>query len=293
MFSSLLIRVAPVIFVLLWATGYVGAKYSTADAEPFTFLAIRFAFTFAILFPFVILVLKPANVDRAQVMHSVLIGCLMQALYLGGIFYAVDRGMAAGISALVVALQPFFTAVLAMIFIGERLSFLKVAFFCSALCGVMLVLFPDFDFAKAIPGITVETMTAALVGTIAISIGAVYQKRCVKSLNLWVSTTAQFAGAAVFTGLCAVLFENMDITWSRQVVLSLAWLIFVLSIGAVGLLMYLIRQGNTSSVASLFFLVPVVAMFMSWVLFDEQLVAMQFVGSAIVVASVALATRIE
>ena len=279
------------VFVLLWATGFVGAKYGTADAEPFTFLAIRFAITFLILLPFVLWFIPRDGFNLRQILHSMVIGCLIQALYLGGVFYAIDRGMAAGISSLVVALQPFFTAVFAFALLGERISLRKIGYFLAALFGVGLVLFPDFDFQDALPGINLETLAAAIIGTMAISLGAVYQKRNVASLNLWVSTTAQFAGAAILTGACAFLFEEGNIAWSNQVILSMAWLIFVLSIGAVGLLMYLIRKGDTSSVASLFFLVPVVALFMSWILFDEALVPMQFAGSALVVISVAMASR--
>ncbi|MGI9350004.1 MAG: DMT family transporter [Rhizobiaceae bacterium] len=289
--SNLIVRMAPMVFVLLWATGFVGAKYGTSDAEPFTFLAIRFAITFFILLPFILLFIPRSGFNLPQILHSMIIGCFIQALYLGGIFYAIDRGMAAGISSLVVALQPFFTAVFAFALLGERNSLRKVGFFLAALAGVGLVLFPDLDLQGAIPGINVETLAATIIGTLAISFGAVYQKRNVTSLNLWVSTTAQFAGAAMLTGLCAYFFEEGSITWSNQVIFSLAWLIFVLSIGAVALLMYLIRKGDTSSVASLFFLVPVVALFMSWVLFGEALVPMQFAGSALVVISVALASR--
>ncbi len=279
------------VFVLLWATGFIGAKYGTAEAEPFTFLAVRFAATFAILLPLLLFIIRPAGVELRQVWQSMAIGCLIQAMYLGGIFYAIDRGMAAGISSLIVALQPFFTAFVALFLLGERLSMRRLLFFAVALVGVGLVLFPEFDFARAIPGITGETLAAALIGTVCISLGAVFQKRYVSDLNLWVATTSQYAGAALLTGLLALLFEEGMIVWSTQVVLSMAWLIFVLSIGAVALLMYLIRIGETSFVASLFFLVPVVSMFMAWILFDEQLVLMQLFGSALVVASVALASR--
>ena len=289
----MVVKIAPAVFVLLWATGFVGAKFGTADADPITFLAIRFAITFAILFPLVAIFVRPIVFFNRQIFHSMLIGCLIQALYLGGVFYAIDRGMAAGISSLVVALQPFFTAIFALFLMGERLPMSKIICFLAALCGVILVLFPDLDFVRSFPGINFETVFAALLGTIAISVGAVYQKKYVADLNLWVATTAQFAGAALISGLYAVLFEELYIIWSPQVVFSMLWLIFVLSIGAVALLMYLIRKGSTSSVASLFFLVPVVALFMSWILFGEALVAMQFVGSAIVVCCVAIASRLK
>ncbi|MEO0327519.1 MAG: DMT family transporter [Pseudomonadota bacterium] len=289
--ANIIVRIAPVVFVFLWATGFVGAKYGTRDAEPLTFLAIRFAITFIILAPIVFAFFRPPRDAVPQILHSFFVGCLIQTVYLGCVFFAIDQGLAAGVSSLIVALQPFFTAIFAWFFLSERLSWFKLVCFLIALGGVLMVLFPDLNFVNTMSGITVVTLTASIVATIGISLGAVYQKRCVTSLNLWVSTASQFAGATVLTTLAALVFETGHIAWTSYTILSLAWLVLVLSIGAVALLMYLIRRGDAASVASLFFLVPVVAMGMSWVLFDERLTLVQVLGSALVVASVAFASR--
>ena len=217
----------------------------------------------------------------------------MQGVYLGGIFYAVSKGMPAGISSLIVALQPFFTAIAAFVVLGERLALPRAAFFVAALGGIVLVLFPELDFARAIPGISAETLFACLAGTIGISIGAVYQKRSVTSLNLWISTAAQFVGGFVLMALMSFALETQRLVWTWPTTLSLVWLVLVLSVGAVALLMYLIRQGSSSSVASLFFLVPVVALFMTWILFGETMNTVQLFGSLIVVASVAASSKFE
>ncbi len=221
------------------------------------------------------------------------VGCLIHGAYLGGVFYAIDRGLAAGISSLVVAIQPLVMAIIAWRFLNERLSPAKVICFVLALLGVCLVLFPDFNVFATLPGVSFETVSACLISTLGISIGSVYQKRTVTTLNLWVSTAGQFTGAAIFMGILSALFAKEGITWTTQAILTMAWLVFVLSIGAVVLLMYLIRRGDTASVASLFYLVPVVAMFTTWILFDEKLAAMQLFGSALVVFSVAYASRIK
>ena len=291
--APLLVQLAPVIFVLLWATGFVGAKFGTDDADPFTFLGIRFAITTALLALIVAFWVKPGRLDRRQLGHSMIVGCLIHGAYLGGVFYAVDRGLGAGISSLVVALQPFFTAIFARLILGERLSLAQRICFVVALLGVFLVLFPDLDLSNSLPGISPETLTACFIGTVGISIGAVYQKRTVTTLNLWAATAGQFAGAAVLMAVLSFAFETGGISWTVKTILTMAWLVLVLSIGAVVLLMFLIRQGDSASVASLFFLVPVIAMFATWILFGDKLVTVQMLGSAIVVLSVAYASRIK
>ena len=148
-----LVQLAPIIFVVLWATGFVGAKFGTDDADPFTFLGIRFAITTVLLVLIVLVWVKPERLDAHQIGHSMLVGCLIHGAYLGGVFYAVDRGLAAGISSLVVALQPFFTAVFARVILGESLSRTQGICFLVALLGVGLVLFPNLDLANSLPGI--------------------------------------------------------------------------------------------------------------------------------------------
>jgi len=289
--TNLFIKFAPIIFVLLWATGFVGAKLGTIDAEPLFFLFVRFAIAFALLGLFVIAWLKPRDVPWAEVWHSMQIGVLLHGIYLGGVFYAVSKGMPAGVASLVVSFQPFFTVFIAYVWLGERISLWRLLFFVLALAGIFLVLFPEFDIAAAIPGITGVTLFATLLSTIAISLGAVYQKRHVKSLNLWIGTAAQYVGAASIVGIMSLFIETQRIVWSAPTVISMVWLVLVLSIGAIALLMYLIKQGDASSVASLFFLVPVVAFFMTWILFGETLNTVQIFGSILVVVSVGISQR--
>ena len=291
--TSLLVRLAPIIFVVLWATGFVGAKYGMQYAEPFTFLAYRFAITCLILFPVILYYFSPEFAKFRQLLHSLIIGILIHGMYLGGVFFAIDRGLAAGISSLFVSLQPFITALIAWLLIGERISVAKIGCFVLALCGVALVLSPKLDLAISLPGINIVTVTACSLAVVSISLGAVYQKKYVAELNLVVSTAVQFLGAGIFTAVVAVMLEAGEIVWNLQIIATMAWLVLVLSIGAVGLLMYLIRQGSSASVASLFFLVPVVSMFMAWVLFGETLSVGQIIGSAVVVASVGVASRLE
>lgn len=291
--ASRFVQLAPALFVFLWATGFVGAKFGTNDADAFSFLAVRFVITTALLALLILLWVRPRGLDWHQFGHSMIVGCLIHGLYLGGVFYAVDHGMGAGLSSLLVALQPFFTAIFAWVLLGEKLSGVKALCFLVALFGVFLVLFPNLELTSSVPGVTPETITACLLSTIGISMGTVYQKRAVVSLNLWISTAGQFAGASILMGILALVIDGEGIVWTTNTILTMAWLILVLSIGAVVLLMFLLRQGEATSVASLFFLVPVVAMFTTWLLFDEKLSLVQIIGSAVVVVSVAYASRLK
>jgi len=291
--TSFLTWVSPIIFVLLWSTGYIGAKYGMVGAEPFTFLAIRFALTLLVLGAILFLISKPQIPDRREFCHSIIIGMLMQGLYLGGVFWAIYHGMPAGIAALIVALQPFTTALVAMVLLGERLGWRRLLFFVLALSGIVIVLFPDLHFAQAIPGVTLATFASVFIAMAAISVGAVYQKRVITKLDLLTATFAQFVGGLFLAVSLSVLLEDQTISWSVQLVLSMAWLVLVLSVGAVGLLLFLIRKGDSASVASLFFLVPVVSLMLAYLLFDEQLTGVQVLASLLVAASVAMASRVS
>ena len=290
--QNLIIRFAPIIFVLLWATGFPAAKFGTAASGPFIFLLVRFLAAFAILAVFVFLMIGASRSDKRQVMHSIIAGMLVQGVYLGGVFFAVSRGMPAGISALIVALQPLLTPIFAFFLLKEKLPVLKACFFIFALFGVVLVLFPELNLLKAIPGITPLTLGSAIAAALGISYGTVYQKKYVTDLKLWITTMCHFIGGSIVMLLGMWVFGVGELSWNLQSILTLAWLIFVLSIGAVALLMYLIRRDSSSSVASLFFLVPVVAALMTWVLFGETMNAIQLLGGAIVVVSVAVASKI-
>lgn len=276
--------------MFLWSTGFIGAKYGTRHADPFTFLSIRFAITLAILFPIIILVLKSDWRNR-QFLHSIVSGFFVHGIYLGGVFFVIDLGMPAGISALIVSLQPFATALFAWILLRERLPVRKMFWFLLALAGVYLVLFPSGLPEPSLPGINSFTLMISAISVAAISLGAVYQKRFVQDLALPASTTGQYIGALIPVALVAWILESGEVYFTLEFVLSMVWLIFVLSLGAVVLLMHLIRQGSAASTATLFFLVPVSAAILSWILFDEQLTLVQIIGGLVVVTAVGLASR--
>ena len=179
-------RAAPLIFVLLWSTGFIGAKLGLPHIEPFTFLTVRFLITIAILAPFVWHILGSLDSYR-PVLHSMVSGVLVHAFYLGGVFFAISRGMPAGIAALVVALQPMATAFIARAMLGERLNAMQVAGLLLGIFGVVLVVAPRLAGGVIVEGIDAVTMTAAIIAMLAISTGAVYQKKYVTGLDLRLS----------------------------------------------------------------------------------------------------------
>jgi len=281
------VRMFPALFVLLWATGFIGARYAMPYIEPFTFLTARFLIAAVILF----VLLLPAGIrwPRPRVaLHAAIAGCLIHGVYLGCVFWAIRDGMPAGMSALVVGLQPLITASIAVPFLGERLGPRHWAGLVAGFAGVAIVLSPEIGSAA---GVNAATIAACVLAVVGISTGTVWQKRFVEAADLKAVIMIQYLAAASFVGLLSAAFENHRIVLSGELAFALGWLVLVLSIAAVLLLMWLIREGAVSRVSSLFYLVPAVTALMAWTLFGEKLTALQLAGMALTAAGVALATR--
>ncbi len=280
-------RVFPALFVLLWATGFIGARYAMPWAEPFTFLSVRFTIACAI-FAAAQAVLRRPSVAPAQVPHAVIAGALIHGVYLGGVFWAVRNGMPAGLSALLVGFQPIITTLLARPVLGEIVTMRHWVALGAGLAGAVIVLWPKLDVAGS--GIDASNLGACLAGVVAMALGTVWQKRFVKGADLVSSTTLQYVGGAAMTGVAALLFEHGRFELTGELVFATVWLVLVLSVGAIFLLMVLIDRGAVSGVASLFYLVPSVTALIAYVLFGETLTLVQIGGMAITAAAVAAAT---
>lgn len=277
----------PPLFVLLWATGFIGARYAMPYAEPFTFLALRFALTIALLLP--VMMWPKRRLRRRHVAHAVFAGMLIHGVYLGGVFWAIHRGMPAGLSALIIGLQPLVTSIIAGSALGERILPRHWIGLGVGFVGVVLVLAPKLGTLGG--EVTPATLCACLISVVAISAGTVWQKRHLGRADLIGGTLWQYAGAGLLMTAASLVFETRDVTPSGELFFALAWLVLVLSIGAIFLLMYLIREGEMARVSSLFYLVPACTALMAWVLFDETLNALQIVGMAITTVGVGLATQ--
>jgi len=282
------VRLIPALFVVLWATGFIGARYAMPWAEPFTFLAARFAITFA-LFALLVVVLGAKRLRPRETVHAVVAGALMHGIYLGGVFWAIRNGMPAGLSALIVGLQPLITALVAGWALAERVRPRHWAGLAVGFVGVAIVLAPKLG--DTFGGVTAATLAASVVAVAAMSVGTVWQKRFLGGADLVTGTMWQYLGAGLLMAAGSLAFETRAYTLTGELVFAMAWLVLVLSLGAILLLMAMIREGEVARVSSLFYLVPAVTAVIAWLLFDETLTPVQIAGMAIAAVGVALAMR--
>ena len=285
--DNMFVLAMPGVFVLLWSTGFIGAKMGLPYAEPFTFLFLRFAILTALLVVIALAFRAPWPSTWGTVARVSVVGLLVHGVYLGGVFSAIHVGLSAGVAALIVGLQPLLTAVGAGAFLGEKVKPRQWLGLVLGLVGVVMVLGDKLN----IDGGSLDGIAFAVAALFGITAGTLYQKRHGDAMDLRSGSAIQYAVAGVPMLVLAWIFESGEVQWSGELVFALAWLVLVLSLGAISLLYILIRRGAASKVASLFYLTPPVVAVFAWVLFDETLVPMAMVGMGVVVVGVALATR--
>jgi drug/metabolite transporter (DMT)-like permease len=277
----------PALFVVLWSTGFIGARLGLPHAGPLTFLALRYALAAALLVLVAVVMRAPWPRRMSEVAHYAVAGLLVHGVYLGGVFLGISLGVEAGVAALIVGLQPLLTAALAGMLLSERVTAWQWAGLALGLLGVALVL--ERKLGQG-PGDALGSV-ACLIALLAITAGTLYQKRYCGRMDLRTGSVVQFAAAGIATFPLALLFEDMRIDWNGEFVFALLWLVLVLSLGAISLLYVLIRRGAAAQVASLFFLVPPCTALIAWPLFGETLGPMALLGMALTAVGVALARR--
>jgi drug/metabolite transporter (DMT)-like permease len=286
MLTRLAIATAPALFVLLWSTGFIGARLGLPYIEPLTFLAVRMGFVVVIMAA--IALAGGARWPYAnEIGHSLVAGSLVHGLGLGGVFIAISQGVPAGISALIVGLQPIVTSTLANRFMGEKVTPLQWIGLALGLFGVLLVL---HDRSIVLAG-SVLGWIANFLSLIGLTLGTLYQKRYCGGIDWRAGNLIQYIGAGVLFTLGAFAFETREIHWTGELIFAMAWLVLVLSIAAVGLLYWLIRRSTATGFASLFYLVPIVTAFFAYILFDERLDSISILGMVICAGGVALVNR--
>ena len=278
----------PLLFVFLWSTGFISAKFGLPSAEPFTFLGIRMLLATLLLFslvPFFDVTWPKRMVDYG---HMAVVAILIHCVYLGGVFSAIKVGLPSSMTAIVIGLQPLVTVFLATRWLGESITRIKIAGLILGFIGVTIVIGQqDIDTGA----INYPGLVFSAVALIAICAGTVYQKKFCGGYDLLPSVCFQFLINTVVMGILAFSLESRDVDWTLSFVLALGWLVLVLSVGTSMLLLWLIRTGEAGKVAGLFYLVPPFVVVQAWILFDETFGLISIMGIVACVIGVGMVLK--
>ena len=280
-----LARVAPAIFVALWSTGFVVARYATTDAGPLTFLCVRMFIAAGLLW-LIATGLRAPRMARSDLSAATIVGIFMHAIYLGGVFVAIDLGLPSGLSALIAGLHPVATSVAARVFLREQLSRKQIVGVFLGLVGVCAVVIEKLDATDS--GVTTGAMIAMMVSILGLTVGTLVQRAFGKEMPLLRGTATQYLASGVVLAVASGFSESWRFEITSNTVFSMLWAVFVLSLGAVLLMMTLLARHTAAKVSSLFFLTPALSTIEGAILFDERLGALALVGLVIAIFGVRL-----
>jgi drug/metabolite transporter (DMT)-like permease len=297
--SAAWVKATPLVFVLIWSTGFIVARYGMPHSPPFSFLLLRYVLSMACFLPWIVWAKVPWPQSRQQWFHLSVTGILVHACYLGGVWAAVKAGMGSGLSSLVVGIQPVLTAV--------WLSWMSKAAPSSEMAspavtsrqwlglllgfiGLLMVVWRKLTLPSPLDHVTTANMLFALGALLAITVGTLYQKRFVQPCDVRSANTVQLMAAAVVT-LPLALLEPEAMHWNDQLLGALAWSVLGLTLGGSSLFYILIQRGAAAAVTSLLYLVPPTTALMAWMLFDESITAMTLAGTALTAVGVGLVVR--
>ncbi len=288
------VKAMPAVFVLIWSTGFIVARYGMPYAPPFTFLLWRYFFSILCFLPWIVLARVAWPKDSRQALHLAVTGVLMHAGYLGGVWAAVKAGMGSGLSSLIVGIQPVLTAIwLSTMGAGEgqhRVTRRQWLGLLLGFAGLVMVVSRKFTQGTPLDHVTPENMGWAVMALLAITSGTLYQKRFVQPCDVRTANTVQLMAAALVTIPLAAL-EPEGMQWNGQLMGAMAWSVLGLTLGGSSLLYLLIQRGAAATVASLMYLVPPTTALIAWALFDEQITAITLLGTAITAVGVSLVVR--
>lgn len=284
--SPATVRVFPFLFVVLWSTGFIGARLGLPHVEPLTFLLIRYVAVLVLMTLVALATKAPWPQTRGDWLHMGVAGLLIHGVYLGGVFVGIGMGLPAGVASLIVGLQPLLTAVGAGWLLGEVVLGRQWTGLLLGLAGVTLVV-----AGKLGTGFGAIALLPVFVALLGITFGTLYQKRYCRPLDWRTGSIAQFVPTAILTLAVAAMTEHFRVEWTGELVFALGWLVLVLSVGAISLLNWLIRQSSAVNVASLFYLVPPCTALFAWALFGEVFSGLAMVGMAMTVGGVYLARK--
>lgn len=283
------VRSMPIVFVLIWSTGFIVARYGMPHSPPFKFLALRYALSILCFLPWIWLSAVRWPAGGRQWLHLAVTGILMHAFYLGGVWAAVKAGMGSGVSALIVGLQPVLTAVW-LSSTGGQVSRRQWLGLVLGFAGLMMVVSRKLGAGSPTDHVDVLNLSLIVAALMSITIGTLYQKRHVAACDVRSANVVQL-GAALVVTLPMALLESESMAWGGELVGAMAWSVLALTLGGSSLLYLLIQRGAATAVTSLLYMVPPCTAIMAWVLFDEPITALTVLGTALTAFGVSLVVR--
>ncbi len=279
---DLILKIA---FIFLWASAFVAAKLGLSDAGPFSMLAIRFVIV-SFIFAIIVFLFRAKWPKKSEVLYIGLVGILLHGFYLGGVFFSITKGTSAGISSLIVSLHPVLTCILAILIIKEDIKVDKWIGIFLGFIGVLIVVWPRLGGELPLIG-----FISCVIALVAISFGTIIQKKYLENMDILGGNTIQAVFAAIFFSILLIFFEPFKFNLSKELIISMTWLIILVSLGAISILMLLIRRGEMSSTASLFFLAPPVSAILGYLVFKEELNVSGIIGFIVACTGVWLVNR--
>ena len=283
----------PAVFVLIWSTGFIVARFGMPNSPPFSFLWFRYLFSITCFLAWIQWARVKWPQDKREWLHLSVTGVLMHAGYLGGVWAAVKAGMGSGLSALIVGLQPVLTAIWLSTHGGAAHSAVSRRQWLGLLlgfCGLLLVVWRKLTQGSALDHVTAVNLSFAVMALFAITLGTLYQKSFVKPCDVRTANTVQLMAAMLVTTPLALL-ETEPMQWNQELMGAMAWSVLGLTLGGSSLLYLLIQKGAAASVSSLMYLVPPCTAMMAWVLFDEPITAVTLMGIALTAWGVSWVVR--
>ena len=284
------LRAMPWVFVLIWSTGFIVARYGMPHAPPMKFLAVRYALSILCFLPWIVLAGVKWPSDRRQALHLAVTGVLMHAGYLGGVWAAVKAGMGSGLSSLIVGIQPVLTAIWLTSVGGQHVSRRQWVGLLLGFAGLVLVVSRKFGAGGPGDQATWLNLSFAVMALFAITAGTLYQKRFVMPCDVRSANTVQLLAALLVT-LPLALMESETMRWNAELAGAMAWSVLGLTLGGSSLLYMLIQRGAAASVTSLMYLVPPCTALIAWLLFAEPITAVTLAGTALTAFGVSLVVR--
>lgn len=284
----MLLRLIPFMFVVLWASGFVGARLGLQYAEPATLLSIRMAAN-VVLFLLLVALLRRRMPTGSGLWHSCVVGILIHGFYLGGTYLAISLGMPAGLSSLLVGIQPILTAVILLLTLQERFRSSQWLGLVLGFIAISLVLSGKMDWQSE--QYKWQAVTLCLMSLVGITLGTLYQKRFCHGVDMIGGATVQYMAAMLLFLPYALQFETMQVQWTGEFIFALTWLVLVLSCVAILLLLYMVKNGAASSVASVFYLVPPMTALQAWLMFGESFDINGVAGFVLAAVAVFLVVR--